>query len=156
LLPSDESWRPRAEAFAARVRDAIELYADSAALLPLAAEDGTVSYHDSCRALNGQGLREQPRKAVKAAAGDDYCEMAGADVCCGGAGAFAFVHEDLSDEVLRRKIGNAAASQAGTIVTSSTSCLIQLARGLRKYYPDARVLHISEYVAEAFRDPHGT
>jgi glycolate oxidase iron-sulfur subunit len=82
--------------------------------------------------------------------------MAGSDVCCGGAGAFAFVHEDLSDEVLRRKIGNVAAAQARTVVTSSTSCLIQLARGLRKYYPDARVLHVSEYVAGALKDRHGS
>ena len=66
------------------------------------------------------------------------------------------VHDELSDDVLRRKAGNVAAAQARTIVTSSTSCLIQLARGLRKYYPDAQVLHISEYVARALKDLHGS
>ena len=155
LMPSDAEWRPRAERFAARVKDAIEVYGENPVIVPREG-DGVVTYHDSCRALNGQGLKEQPRKAVKAAAGGSFCEMAGADVCCGGAGAFAFVHEELSDEVLRRKIGNAAAAQARTVVTSSTSCLIQLARGLRKYYPDAQVLHISEYVAGALEDRHGT
>jgi glycolate oxidase iron-sulfur subunit len=93
---------------------------------------------------------------VKAAAGDGFREMAGADVCCGGAGAFSFVHGELSDEILRRKIGNAAQAQARTIVTSSTSCLIQLARGLRKYYPEARVVHLSEYVLGALENRHGT
>lgn len=156
LMPSDAEWRPRAERFAARVRDAVEIYGEHPVVAPLASDGAKVTYHDSCRALNGQGLKEQPRKAVKAAAGDDYCEMAGSDVCCGGAGAFAFVHEDLSDEVLRRKIGNAAAAQAGTVVTSSTSCLIQLARGLRKYYPDARAAHASEVLAAALENPHGT
>jgi glycolate oxidase iron-sulfur subunit len=155
LMPSDAEWRPRAERFAARVKDAVELYGDAAPGLPLAADRGTVTYHDSCRALNGQGLKDEPRKAVKAAAGASYCEMGGAEVCCGGAGAFAFVHEELSDEVLKRKVGNAAAVQAGVVVTSSTSCLIQLARGLRKYYPDARVLHLSEFVAQALADRHG-
>lgn len=148
LLPSDAAWRPRAERFAARVQDVLEVYRDSAPGLPsLEDEGGVVTYHDSCRAVNGQGLKD--RKAVQAAAGEKFCEMGGADVCCGGAGAFAFVHGELSDDVLRRKIGNAAAVQADTVVTSSTSCLIQLARGLRKYYPDAQVLHISEYVARA-------
>lgn len=155
LMPSDAEWRPRAERFAARVKDAVELYGDAAPALPPAADHGTVTYHDSCRALNGQGLKDEPRKAVKAAAGASYCEMGGAEVCCGGAGAFAFVHEELSDEVLKRKVGNAAAVQAGVVVTSSTSCLIQLARGLRKYYPDARVLHLSEFVAQALADRHG-
>jgi glycolate oxidase iron-sulfur subunit len=156
LMPSDAEWRARAERFSARVKDVIELYEDAPAHVLQAAKAGTVTYHDSCRALNGQGLKEQPRRPVKAAAGGDYCEMAGADVCCGGAGAFAFVHDELSDEVLRRKVGNAAAAQAGTIVTSSTSCLIQLARGLRKYYPDARVVHLSEYVAGALENRNGS
>jgi glycolate oxidase iron-sulfur subunit len=155
LAPSDADWRARAERFSARVKDAVEVYADAPPERLQAPRDGKVTYHDSCRALNGQGLKEQPRRAVKAAAGDDFCEMTGADVCCGGAGAFAFVHGELSDEVLRRKVGNAAAAQARTIVTSSTSCLIQLARGLRKYYPDARVVHLSEFVDASLESRHG-
>ena len=155
LKPSDAAWRERAERFSARVRDAIEVYGEAAPSLPRASEEGRVAYHDSCRALNGQGLQEQPRRAVRAAAGENFCEMGGADVCCGGAGAFAFVHEGLSDDILRRKAGNAAAAQARVVVTSSTSCLIQLARGLRKYYPDARVVHLSEYALGALENEYG-
>jgi len=150
-----DDWRARAEKFSARVRDAIEIYAESAGSLPAENDAGATTYHDSCRALNGEGLKDAPRRAVKAVAGEGFREMPGADVCCGGAGAFAFVHDGLSDEVLRRKIGGAASVQARTIVTSSTSCLIQLARGLRKYYPDAQVVHISEYVARALGERHG-
>jgi glycolate oxidase iron-sulfur subunit len=148
-------WRARAEKFAARVKDAIEVYGEAAPGLVPRADGGTTTYHDSCRALNGQGLKDAPRRAVKAVAGTGFREMPGADVCCGGAGAFAFVHGELSDDVLRRKIGGAASVQARTVVTSSTSCLIQLARGLRKYYPDAQVLHISEFVARALGESHG-
>ncbi|MEK7384517.1 MAG: (Fe-S)-binding protein [Elusimicrobiota bacterium] len=155
LMPSDAEWRTRAERFCARVKDVVEIYGESVKDLPLAETTGTVSYHDSCRALNGQGLKEQPRRAAKAMAGESFREMNGADVCCGGAGAFSFVHGELSNEILRRKIGNAAAVQAGTLLTSSTSCLIQLARGLRKYYPDAQVLHMSEFVAKALEERHG-
>jgi glycolate oxidase iron-sulfur subunit len=105
LMPSDAEWRPRAERFAARVRDAVEIYGEHPVIVPLPSSGAKITYHDSCRALNGQGLKEQPRTAVKAAAGGDFCEMAGSDVCCGGAGAFAFVHEELSDEVLQRRGG---------------------------------------------------
>lgn len=155
LMPLDAEWRARAERFAGRVKDVVEVYGESSKDIPAGAADGTVAYSDSCRALNGQGLQEPPRKAARAAAGRSYREMGGADVCCGGAGAFAFVHGELSDEVLRRKIGGAAAVHAGTLLTSSTSCLLQLARGLRKYYPDAKVLHISELVAKALEERHG-
>jgi glycolate oxidase iron-sulfur subunit len=157
LNPQDADWRERAEIFSRRIRDAIEVYGECADRLPANAAEGVeTTYHDSCRALNGQNLKEEPRRAARRAAGGSYCEMAGADACCGGAGAFGFVHEELSDDLLKKKIGNAAAVQADVVLTSSTSCLIQLARGLRKYYPDAKALHLSEYVAEALEKNHGT
>jgi glycolate oxidase iron-sulfur subunit len=156
LEPSQAEWRARAERFSARVKDAVEVYGGAVVGMPASRDEGRVTYHDSCRAVNGQGLKDEPRRMVKAVAGDGFCEMEGAGVCCGGAGAFAFVHDELSDEVLRRKVGYAAAAQARTVVTSSTSCLIQLARGLRKYYPDAQVLHISEYVSAALENRHGS
>lgn len=155
LMPSQTQWRARAERFSALVRDAAEVYGEAVPGRPLAAGGAATTYHDSCRAVHGQGLREEPRRAVRAAAGGALREMEDADVCCGGAGAFAFVHEELSDDVLRRKTAAVAAVQARTVVTSSTSCLIQLARGLRKYYPGARVVHLSEYVADALGDRHG-
>ncbi len=156
LKPEDEKWRMRATAFAARVRDVIEIYGECADKLPVNVAEGVeTTYHDSCRAINGQNIKEQPRRAAKKAAGASYCEMADADACCGGAGAFGFVHEDLSDQLLKTKVSNVAAVQAGLVLTSSTSCLIQLARGLRKYYPDAKVLHLSEFVAGALEKKHG-
>jgi len=156
LKPEDEKWRLRATAFAARVRDTVELYGEYADKLPSAVAEGVeTTYHDSCRAINPQGIKDQPRLAAKKAAGGSYCEMAGADACCGGAGAFGFVHEDLSDDLLKIKVGNVAAVQAEVVLTSSTSCLIQLARGFRKYYPDAKVLHLSEFVAGALENKHG-
>ena len=161
LEPGQEDWKARAEAFSARVRDAVEVLGPAAArlkdpLAPAASGGPRVTYHDSCRACHGQGLRAEPRAAVKALAGSDFREMSGSELCCGGAGAFAFTHEEMSDELLKAKVGRAAAAQADAIVTSSTSCLIQLARGLKTYYPEGRVLHLSEFVDEALQKLHGS
>jgi glycolate oxidase iron-sulfur subunit len=156
LRAEDSAWRARAETFAARVKDAVEIYGARARELPLAAEEGLAAYHDSCRALNGQNLKNEPRAAAKACAGASLREMGGAGECCGGAGAFSFVHPDLSDEVLRRKVGSAAKAQAAVVLTSSTSCLLQLDRGFKKYYPEARALHLSEFVAGALEEHHGS
>ncbi len=147
LFLDDPAWRGRAEAFASRVRDVVEVLGTLD--LPSAPPGGIVTVHDSCRACHGQGLRAQPRAAARAVAGKDFVELPESDVCCGGAGLFAFAHPELSDDVLRRKIGAAASVHARWIVTSSTSCLIQLAVGLKKYYPDAAALHVSELAASA-------
>jgi glycolate oxidase iron-sulfur subunit len=147
LGPDDAAWRERAVRFAGRVKDVLEVYKSQAGKLPLGPEDGVVTWHDSCRALNGSGLKEGARPALKAMCPDGYRELPNASECCGGAGAYAFVHDQLSDEVLRRKISSIASTQADTVLASSTSCLIQLARGLKRYYPEAKALHVSQYVA---------
>jgi glycolate oxidase iron-sulfur subunit len=140
LFVSDKAWRSRAERFSSRVEDAVE------ALEAKIDAGKAVTYHESCRACHGQGLKKP--------AGLSCAPLAESDVCCGGAGAFAFSEPDLSDEVLRRKIGKIAESGAQTVLASSTSCLIQLARGLRKYYPSGTVEHFSEFVDENNRH-HG-
>lgn len=144
LFLDDQEWKQRAEKFSRRVRDAVEIIskADITGKQP----EAVVTYHESCRACHGQGLRS-PKEALSRACGGAWRPLPEADVCCGGAGAFSFVHPELSDEVLRRKIGAIASTQARLVLTSSTSCLIQLAHGLKKYYPECRVLHISEFMA---------
>jgi glycolate oxidase iron-sulfur subunit len=144
LFAQEAGWRERSERFSARVRDAVEAFGDAG--LPPGQAEGVVTYHESCRACHGQGLKT-PKDLLKSACGDSFRPLEEADVCCGGAGAFSFVNPELSDEVLKRKIDKIARARASVVVTSSTSCLIQLARGLRKYYPQGKVLHLSEFVA---------
>lgn len=146
LFLDDHEWKALASSFARRVVDAPQILGALADRLPPVGE-GAVVYHDSCRACHGQGIKAEPRAVMKAAPG--FKELPESDVCCGGAGAFSFVNPELSDEVLRRKIGRVAQTQARLVVTSSTSCLLQLAHGLRKYYPECRVMHISEFAALA-------
>lgn len=151
LFTADEAWRPRAKAFAAAVRDILEFlppervgHADKAAL----AKAGTVTYHDSCRACHGQGIRHEPRAVLRKLAGKQYRELPESDWCCGGAGAFAFTQPELSKKVLARKLTNIASVQAGTVVVGGTSCLAQIGSGLREAYPSARAVHYSVFLDE--------
>jgi glycolate oxidase iron-sulfur subunit len=130
LFLNEPEWKARAQSFAARVKDAAEL-------LPLPKSVPDATYHESCRACHGQGLK----------APEGFRPLKDAKDCCGGAGAFSFLNPELSDEILRKKIANIAATGATVVATSSTSCLIQLAHGLEKYYPACVVKHVSEIAA---------
>ncbi|MFA6093085.1 MAG: (Fe-S)-binding protein [Elusimicrobiota bacterium] len=143
LFIDEPNWRARAEAFAGRVKDIIEL---SPKVRPLSLP-GVLSFHDSCRAGHGQGLRQEPRKALLSAA-EEPREMTDSEDCCGGAGLFAFKHPRLSEALLKKKVEAAAAAQASRVSVSASSCMLQLARGLKKYYPECRVVHWSELVCE--------
>ncbi len=152
LFAGDEAWRKRAAAFAAAVRDILEFvpadklpHADPAAL----EKAGRVTYHDSCRACHGQGIRKEPREALRRLAGRRYAELPESDWCCGGAGAFAFTQPELSAKVLDRKLRNIASVQASTVVVGGTSCLVQIGAGLKSAYPSARAVHYSVFLDEA-------
>ena len=151
LFTGDPEWRPRAKAFAAAVRDILEFV--PAAKAPetdpeALARAGTVTYHDSCRACHGQGIRTEPREVLRKVAGDRFREMPESDWCCGGAGAYAFTQPELSHKVLDRKIGNISSVQASTVIVGGTSCLSQINAGLRKAYPSARAVHYSVFLDE--------
>jgi glycolate oxidase iron-sulfur subunit len=128
LLPDEAS----VAAFAKRVKDVLEV-------LPPVKATHVETVHESCRACHGQGVRPKV---------SGHAPLTEADVCCGGAGAFSFTQPELSEEILKRKIENVKATGAKVVAASSTSCLLQLARGLRKYYPDCRVVHISRLARE--------
>jgi len=151
LFTGDPEWRPRAKAFAAAVRDILEFIppekagrADKAAL----EKAGRVTYHDSCRACHGQGIRKEPRAVLHKLAGGNYVELPESDWCCGGAGAFAFTQLELSNKVLDRKLRNIASVQADTVIVGGTSCLAQIGAGLKKAYPSARAVHYSVFLDE--------
>jgi glycolate oxidase iron-sulfur subunit len=151
LFTADPEWRPRAKAFAAAVKDILEFYppekaghADPEAL----AKAGTVTYHDSCRACHGQGIRHEPRVTLQKLAGKHFRELPESDWCCGGAGAYAFTQQELSKKVLDRKLRNIASVQANTVVVGATSCLAQIGAGLREAYPSARAVHYSVFIDE--------
>lgn len=130
LFLNEPEWKSRAEAFSARIKDVVELIKVEG--------KGVATYHESCRACHGQGLK---------APTEGFAPLRDAKDCCGGAGAFSFLNPELSDDILRKKIEAIKETGATTVVTSSTSCLIQLARGLDKYYPSCVVRHVSEHAA---------
>jgi glycolate oxidase iron-sulfur subunit len=156
LFTDDEEWRPRAAAFAAAIKDILEFIPVEKAA-PAGTQAGArkslerlgrITYHDSCRAVHGQGIRVEPRAVLRKLAGKHYAELPESDWCCGGAGAFAFTQPELSAGVLDRKIRNIASVQANTVVVGATSCLIQINSGLKAAYPSAKVVHYSVLLDE--------
>lgn len=156
LFLDEPAWKERARRFAAAVRDVVEILGE--AELPQAAGLPTATAHDSCRACHGQGLKEPARAAMRRLAGPSFRELPESDMCCGGAGAYAFCNPELSEDLIRRKAGNVASTGARLVTASGTSCLIQLAQGLKKYYPECKVLHLVELADQAMAQgaKHGT
>lgn len=93
---------------------------------------GRVSYHDACHLARGLGVREAPRRLLRAVAGLELVEMDEPDWCCGFGGAFAAKQPDISGAMLREKLRRLAAVEAETIATSDGGCILHLNGGIAR------------------------
>ncbi|MEY2881871.1 MAG: hypothetical protein RLZZ15_4251, partial [Verrucomicrobiota bacterium] len=63
----------------------------------------SVAYHDACHLGNAQGVREQPRKLLRAIPGVTVCELADAHLCCGSAGTYNLDQPAIADSLGAQK-----------------------------------------------------
>ena len=103
-----------------------------------------MTYHYPCHLTRGQGVKDAPREVLEALPQVDFVEMAEADRCCGGAGAFSLSHYDLAKAIGTRKVGCIAASGAEIVATSCPSCIMQLVDMLGRNGLPQRVVHLAE------------
>jgi glycolate oxidase iron-sulfur subunit len=106
----------------------------------------TVTYHDPCHLVRGQGIADEPRQLLHAAFGERFVEMKAADRCCGSGGTYGLSHRDTSLKILQRKTDHISATAADWVATGCPGCMIQLRDGLNSYGSDQHVYHVIELV----------
>lgn len=142
------------EAFSAKVMDFTEF------LIKIGASGFThhsslITYHDSCHLARGMGVRSQPRELLTSIPGVELIEMAEADKCCGGGGAFSLYHPELSRQIGDRKAENAMGTRADVIVTGCPSCVMQLREMLARHGSSQTVKHTACVLWEAVQKGYG-
>jgi glycolate oxidase iron-sulfur subunit len=150
----DANWAARAATLAGSVRELSSFFIQWGLLEKLrnaSWSGGPVAYHDPCKAQYGQKVVQPPRTLLSAIRGVKLVDVLDPDQCCGGGGTYSFVHPELSQDVLARKVANVAKAGCKVLVTSSSSCLIQLASGLRDKNSGIEILHLSEFLARALK-----
>jgi glycolate oxidase iron-sulfur subunit len=141
----------RGRRFAGLMRDVTEFLAGIELNPTMRPLNETVTYQDSCHLAHGQRIRTAPRKLLAAVPGLTFREMAGADICCGSAGIYNVVENEMSMQVLASKMRSVNATGAGIIATANPGCMLQLRAGVRFHGSNQRVLHVVEVLDEAYR-----
>lgn len=140
-----------AEAFAGKVRDITEFLAGIELNTGMRPIDATVTYQDSCHLAHGQKIREAPRRLLKAIPGLTFRDMPMADLCCGSAGIYNVVENDMAMQILERKMKYVNTVQPQIIATANPGCLLQLRAGVLLHGQGQRVVHVVELLDEAYR-----
>jgi glycolate oxidase iron-sulfur subunit len=152
LLADDPAWASRAHAFAARVRDVSEVLAElGEPRAPRHPIRGTVAYHDACHLAHAQGVRSQPRDALRTIPGLEIVSPAEPEVCCGSAGIYNLVQPGTALELGSRKVGHIAALRPDFVATGNPGCMIQIASSAARQGLEWRVLHPIELLAASIK-----
>jgi glycolate oxidase iron-sulfur subunit len=154
LLGHDPAYRTQAEEFASCMKDVLEFLHTIGVNPEMGAVDAVATYQDSCHLAHGQKIKDAPRSLLKAVPGLVYREMPMADLCCGSAGIYNVMHNDMALQILQHKMEYVSATNASLIATANPGCMLQLAAGVRLFGDGQRVAHVVEVLDEAYEN-HG-
>ena len=149
LLPGDA----RAQEFAKKMEDVTEFLARVGLTQPLGKVEGVVTYQDPCHLAHGQRVRSAPRQLIRQIPGVAYRELAHTEICCGSAGVYNVLHNDLAMDLLRNKMTDIGDTHADVVLTANPGCLLQIRAGVRLFSSgkSPRVLHVMELLDESAR-----
>jgi glycolate oxidase iron-sulfur subunit len=112
----------------------------------------TVTYQDSCHLVHGQKVRIPPRRLLAAVPGVQFREMPLSDLCCGSAGIYNVIENEMAMAVLEKKMHSVNSTGAEVIATANPGCMLQLQAGVRLHGHGQRVMHVVEILDEAYRN----
>jgi len=149
LLEHDPAYAERAREFAAKVRDITEYLAQVGLVEPRRKLNRRVTYSDPCHLAHAQGIRKQPRQLLKHI-GAELVEMPRPDTCCGSAGVYNVVQNELSMKILDEKMEFVAMVEPQTIATANVGCMLQFRAGVKRKGMSAEVAHVIELLDRAY------
>jgi len=152
LLEHDPAYAEKARSFSVMVKDVNEFLASielNPAMGPLKVQ---VTYQDSCHLAHGQKIRAAPRRLLAAVPGLQFREMPLSDLCCGSAGIYNVLENEMAMSVLEKKMQSVNSTGAEVIATANPGCMLQLEAGVRLHGRRQRVVHVVEILDEAYRN----
>ena len=150
LLKDDPDYAERAQRFTDRVRDFTEYLGERELVPPTKQVPRTVTYQEPCHLVHAQRISRQPRDLMKAIPGLELVEMKESSLCCGSAGIYNIIREEMANELGDRKALHAMETPATEVITANPGCQMQVRAALRRNGSNARVRHIADLLDEAY------
>jgi len=99
-----------------------------------------IAYHSACSMQHGQKVHNQPIKLLKMS-GNNILEIPDGHLCCGSAGTYNLMQEELASELLKRKCENIKKINPDIIAAGNVGCITQIANGT-----DTPIVHTIELI----------
>jgi glycolate oxidase iron-sulfur subunit len=110
-----------------------------------------VTYDAPCHLVHAQRITHAPLDVLRSIPELDLIPLPRADECCGGAGIYGLLHEELGGRILQDKVDAVRSTKADAVVTPNPGCIMQIGAGLLLAGETTGVLHPIELLAESYR-----
>jgi len=150
----DREWHDRAVAFQRKMQDVTEFLAAIDLNRNLGPVKARATYQDPCHLGHAQRIRTAPRRLLAAIPGLELVELKETEVCCGSAGIYNVVHNEMAERLLAAKMRRIDETGADIILTANPGCLLQLRAGVAQSGngKQRRVMHVVELLDEAYQE----
>lgn len=111
---------------------------------------GTAVYHDSCSALRECKIKDEPRRLLSHVGGLEIVEMRDQETCCGFGGTFSVKFEGISTAMAEQKVQNAMNVKADYIISTDSSCLLQLQAYIEKNQLPIKTMHLVDVLTSGW------
>jgi L-lactate dehydrogenase complex protein LldE len=112
--------------------------------------EGKAVYHDSCSGLRECNIKVEPRQLLSKVHGLELVEMKDTDVCCGFGGTFAVKFDGISSAMAEQKVNNALEMGADFIISTDSSCLLNLQAYIDQHKIKIRTMHIADVLTNGW------
>ena len=106
-----------------------------------------ITYHDACSALREYKLKDEPRTLLSKVKQLELIEMEESKTCCGFGGTFMIKFPPISSAMTEQKVENALKTGAEYIVSTESSCLLNIQSYINKQKLPIKTLHIADVIA---------
>jgi glycolate oxidase iron-sulfur subunit len=89
-----------------------------------------IAYHSACSMQHGQKIHKQPMDLLKKT-GNEIVEIPDGHLCCGSAGTYNLLQDEMASELLKRKVSNIDKVKPDFISTGNIGCMTQISSGTK-------------------------
>ncbi len=89
-----------------------------------------IAYHSACSMQHGQKVHNEPIELLKKT-GNSIVEIPDGHLCCGSAGTYNILHQDIAKKLLNEKVNNIEKVSPDFISTGNIGCITQISSGTK-------------------------
>ena len=134
IFRSDEDFKKKAKKISELTKDITE-YLDGNIKLGFIKRKNNdkeykIAYHSACSMQHGQKIHDVPIKLIKKT-GNQVFDIPDGHLCCGSAGTYNLLQNDIAKKLLKNKISNIEKIKPQFIATGNIGCITQIANGTK-------------------------